>query len=139
MFTKRFPCQNYVIIRVFLILATCPTHRSFLRFTILTVIDELHRLRNNLPLYVLSCSTSCFLVQILSSAIYFLKKLCLCLSFKVRDSVPHPHKTTRKMRSQVVTAASMKMTSGMLRCVVRHKITDVSEVLTASIIRALRD
>jgi hypothetical protein len=31
------------------------------------------------------------------------------------------------------------MTDGMLRCVVLYKLTDVSEVLTASIIRAMSE
>jgi hypothetical protein len=42
------------------------------------------------------------------------------------------------MRFQVVTTASLKMTVlGMLRHVVWQKVTDVSEVLPASIIRAI--
>jgi hypothetical protein len=41
-------------------------------------------------------------------------------------------------RCQVLTAVSMKMTaSGILRHVVSQKLTNVSEVLTASIISAV--
>jgi hypothetical protein len=41
------------------------------------------------------------------------------------------------VRFQVLTAASMKMSSRMLRRVVWQKYTDVSEVPAASIIRAV--
>jgi hypothetical protein len=41
------------------------------------------------------------------------------------------------MRFQVLTVASIKMISGMLRRAVPSKLTDVSQALTASIIREI--
>jgi hypothetical protein len=44
---------------------------------------------------------------------------------------------TAEVTLQVLTAASMRVTSGILSCVVSWKFTDFSEAFSASIIRAL--
>jgi hypothetical protein len=43
------------------------------------------------------------------------------------------------VRSQVLTVASVKTSSGMLRHAVWYKFTDVSQVLADSIIKAMTD
>jgi hypothetical protein len=61
-----------------------------------------------------------------------------CLHYQLRRQVQTAFPTElQSVRFQVLTAANMKMSSGMLRRVVWKKITDVSEVLVASIIRTM--